>query len=193
MNLTTANGKGGSKMMRCLSCLGSRLPGRATFGGESTEQEGPGVRGQEGSALVEFALASAILFVMLFGIIGGCLALYTFNFVSDAAREATRWAVVRGASCTALDHCGASSADVQTYVQGLGYPGMTASNLTATASWLSASASAPTTWTSCTGSGCNVPGNAVQVQVTYTYPFDIPYWKVTTISISSKSQMVISN
>jgi Flp pilus assembly protein TadG len=152
-----------------------------------------GVRGEEGATLVEFALSTAILFVMLFGIIGCCLALYAFNFVSDAAREGTRWAVVRGGSCSALDHCGAASSDVQTYVQSLGYPGMTAGNLTATATWWSASAAAPTTWSACSGSGCNVPGNAVQVLVTYTYPFNVPYWKITTISISSKSQMVISN
>ncbi len=160
---------------------------------ESAERGCWGMLGEDGSALVEFALSSAILFVVLFGIIGGCLALYTFNFVSDAAREATRWAVVRGGSCTLVDHCPAASADVQNYIRGLGYPGMTASNLTATTSWLSASATAPTTWTSCVGSGCNIPGNAVQVQVTYIVPFDVPWWKTTSISISSKSQMVISN
>jgi Flp pilus assembly protein TadG len=159
----------------------------------SMERGSAKVRDEEGATLVEFALAASILFVMLFGIIAGCLALYTFNFVSDAAREATRWAVVRGGSCSALDNCGATAAEVQSYVRALGYPGMTATNLTATTNWLSASATAPTTWTSCVGSGCNVPGNAVQVQVTYTFPFDVPWWKTTSISISSKSQMVISN
>src|ERR1700722_12356327 len=99
------------------------------------------LRGEEGSALVEFAISSTVLFLCLFGILGLCGALYTYNFVVDAAHEATRYAIVRGSSCSGLTNCPLSSnattasATLQTYVQTLGYPGIVANNLTAAATW----------------------------------------------------------
>src|SRR6476659_7718911 len=59
-------------------------------------------RGEEGGSLVEMALVCAFVVIpMLFGIIEVSLALYSYNFVTDAAREATRYAIVRGPeSCT---------------------------------------------------------------------------------------------
>ena len=54
-------------------------------------------RCEEGATLVEMALVCAFIVIpMLFGIIEVSLALYSYNFVTDAAREATRYAVVRG-------------------------------------------------------------------------------------------------
>ena len=44
---------------------------------------------EEGTTLVEMAFASAILLSSLFGVIAISLALYVYNYVSDAAREAT--------------------------------------------------------------------------------------------------------
>ena len=76
--------------------------------------------GEEGAALLEFALSAAVLFMLLFGCISVCLALYTRNLVTDAAREGARWAIVRGASCTVLADCSATSAEIQTYVRSLG-------------------------------------------------------------------------
>ena len=60
------------------------------------------LRGEEGASIVETAFASTIFFAMLMGTFQMLLASYTFHFVSDAAREATRYAMVRGStSCTA--------------------------------------------------------------------------------------------
>ncbi|MGA8089648.1 MAG: TadE family protein [Terracidiphilus sp.] len=56
--------------------------------------------GEQRSAIVEMAVVRSLLFVVLFGIIELSLAMYTYNYVSDAAREATRYAIVRGSSCT---------------------------------------------------------------------------------------------
>ena len=58
--------------------------------------------GEAGSALVEFALASVIILTVLFGIIDMGRALYAYDWVSDAARRGTRYAMVRGTSCSAL-------------------------------------------------------------------------------------------
>ncbi len=148
--------------------------------------------GSSGSIIVEYAITASLLMTLLFGIVQTCFALYAHNFVSDAARMATRYAIVRGSSCTGMSDCGITAAQIQTYVRGLAYPGIKSSNLSTTTTWLSASASPPTTWTACANQ-CNAPGNAVQVQVTYAFPMFIPYWKSTTVNLTSTSQMVIWN
>jgi Flp pilus assembly protein TadG len=155
------------------------------------DQKRRGVPGDEGSALVEMAVVSSLLFSMLFGIIELSLALYTYNYVSDAAREGSRYAIVRGSSCSVLTNCNVTSAQIQTYVQNLGYPGMNAANTTVTTTWLSPSA-APVTWTAC-GSTCNAPGDAVQVKVTYSFKLSIPFVPSSTLSLHSTSMMVIAN
>ena len=145
----------------------------------------------EGSDIVEMALVSSVLFAMLFGVIEVSLALYTFNYVSDAAREATRYASVRGSSCNLLTNCNATAAQIQTYVQNLGYPGMKPANTTVTSTWLSPSA-APVTWSTCGGT-CNAPGDAVQVTVTYSFPLGLPFVSKSVLSLHSTSMMVIAN
>jgi hypothetical protein len=120
----------------------------------------------------------------LFGIIGVSGALYTYNFVADASHEATRYAIVRGSACSIdFTGCPATSAEIQTYVQSLNYPGIVPANLTAVATWSGAN----TTTT-------NAPGNFVSVTVTYTYPLNIPFWSQSgsILRLSSTSQMAIS-
>jgi Flp pilus assembly protein TadG len=146
----------------------------------------------EGSSIIEMAVVSPIFLAMLFGIIELSLALYTYNYVSDAAREGSRYAIVRGSSCSVLTNCGVTAAQIQTYVQNLGYPGMKAVNTTVTTAWLSPSTTTPVTWTVC-GSTCNAPGDAVQVKVTYSFHLGIPFVPKSTINLHSTSQMVIAN
>lgn len=145
-----------------------------------------------GATIVEFAVASSALFMLLFGIIQACLALYTYNYVSDAARVCTRYASVRGSSCSGMPDCNATGAQIQTYLRSIPYPGINSSDLNASAAWYSASATQPTTWTAC-GTQCNAPGNAVAVQVTYAFPLHIPFWANATVDLSSTSQTVIYN
>ena len=178
-------------------------------------------RRDEASSLVEMALVSALVFLpTIFGIIQFSFALYTYNFVNMAARQATRYAVVRGApSCLIsntfpdcnLGPSGGSnptttsgSAALQTYVQSLAYPGIDTSKLTVTATWLNKVVStgtngySKTTWSgSCTTTdtylqACNTPGDAVQVQVVYLFPLNIPFWKSATLNLTATSQMVIN-
>lgn len=156
----------------------------------------------DGATLVEVAISFSIFVAILLGIMQMSLALYAYHFVSDAAREASRWAMVRGSSCAAnvsTSYCsptsglsnGADSADIQAYVSSLGYP--YAGSLTATATWLTESASKPRTWSACgIAPACKVAGNQVQVTVTYSFPIAIPYWTSTTIPVSSTSAMIIA-
>lgn len=150
------------------------------------------LQGDGGSSVVEMAVVSSLLFAMLFGIIELSLALYTFNYVSDAAREGTRYAIVRGSSCSVLTNCNVTAAQIQTYVQGLGYPGMRAANTSVSTAWSSPSSSTPVTWTPC-GTPCEAPGDAVQVTVTYSFGLSIPFVPKKTLSLHSTSMMVIAN
>lgn len=133
---------------------------------------------EHGSAIVETALSFIVLLTMIFGILAISLALYTYNFIADAAREGTRYAMVRGSSCQGFaSACPAQASDVQTYVKGLTFPGIKPSAMTVTTTW-------PV--------GNNNPGNPVKVTVQYQFPLAIPFLTARTLSLKSSSQMVIS-
>ena len=158
------------------------------------------VRKDSGSSLVEMAVVFPILGAMLFGIIQFSMALYTYDFLSDAAREGARWAIVRGGQCSTntpnLDHCGALQADVQSHVQGLGFPYANSSTVTLSyqtaTTGMDSSGNPTTTWSACTGTNCNQPGNQVRVLVQCVYPIGVPFWKATQLTMTSSSSMVIS-
>jgi Flp pilus assembly protein TadG len=156
---------------------------------------------ESGSAMVDFALSSAVIFALFFGIIQFGYALYTFQFVNEVARELTRYAIVRGSACSSsssMPNCGFSDsgATLQTYARSAyNYPGINSSQVTVTSEWFSPVPNADETvssFASCSGSGCNKPGNAVKVTVTYPFLLSIPFWRATTLSVSSSSTMVIS-
>lgn len=146
------------------------------------------LNGEGGASLVETALACTAILGLFFGVMQMSLALYSYHFTSDAAREGTRYAMVRGCSVISSS-CPASAkaSDVQTYVRGLGFPGIVSANITVTTTW-------PTTGATCTPSSlpCNNPGNLVHVTVKYTFPLSIPFMKSTTLTMASTSQMAIS-
>ena len=64
---------------------------------------------KRGGSLAESAIVMLVMLLFLFGIIDFGRALYTYTWLTDIAQQATRWAIVRGANCTILDHCGANS------------------------------------------------------------------------------------
>lgn len=156
-----------------------------------------GLRSEEGATIVATALSCTILLCLFVGIFDMSLALYNYHLVCDAARDATRYAIVRGsASCTNspnLSNCNATSSQIQSYVQGLGYP--YSGQLTVTTTWLTAVSSgtpATTTWTACSSGTCNAPGNLVNVVVTESFPLNVPFISNLTLHLSSTSQMVVS-
>ena len=146
--------------------------------------------------MVETAISCTVLFAILFGIFQMSLAIYVYYFTSDAAREATRYAIVRGStSCTNtpnLPNCNATATTIQNYVQGLGFPAITPSNVGVSTSWYSASGTTPTTWSACSTGICNAPGNLVKVTVTYPMTLQIPFTQNLSLNLSTTSQMVIS-
>jgi Flp pilus assembly protein TadG len=160
-------------------------------------------RREDGATIVEMALACTILLGMLLSLVEVSLALYAYNYTSEAAREAARWAIVRGSMCSTntpgLDHCNASQTDIQNYVQGLGYPysnvmTVSVSYVTVTAT-TNANGNLSSTWTACSTSGgntCNLPGNQVKVTVICNFPARFLFWRNTTIPMNSSAAMIIA-
>jgi len=64
--------------------------------------------------MVEFALVSLMFFMILLGIAEFAMANWAKASVADAAREGTRYAIVRGANSGQS----VTAAQIQTYVQG---------------------------------------------------------------------------
>ena len=158
---------------------------------------------EEGGSLVEMALSCLILIPVLFGIVELSIGLYCYHYAADAAREASRWAIVRGSTCntlfgaaycspTSANGTGATAADIAQYVKALGYP--YSGGVTTTVQWCTNGGATPATWTTCyntTPSTYNQPGNQVQVSVSYSYPLIIPLVKRFSINLSSVSSMTI--
>jgi Flp pilus assembly protein TadG len=178
------------------------------------------LKSEEGSSLVEFALSACMVLAALLGTIQLSLAFYTFNYVSDAARVVTRYAVMRGPDSCTLDsvvdpNCNmnpsriTSSTDptknpLLAYLASAGFLKVDSGNVSVVATWLipSQDASNATTWTTAcpnpttnldaNGNPCNAVGNAVKVVVTYNFGLVIPFWNRVTLPITSTSQMVMS-
>ena len=146
-------------------------------------------RGARGQALFEILVSLIVFITMLLAVIQMGLAAYSYHFISEAAREGARWAMVRGSACTSFTTaCPAAATDIQNYVTGLGYPGITASAMTVTASWCGPTSSTPPACST----GTNAPGQIVRVAVQYKFPVGIPFVPTSTITMNAMSQMVIS-
>lgn len=155
--------------------------------------------GEAGSALVEFALATVIILTVLFGIIDMGRAAYAYHWVSNAPRMATRYAMVRGMSCSPVlgqgcspSPCGAAhqppvngacQSDIENYIKS-NADGIDTSQLVVT--------------TQC-DVGTNVfqplpcsPGQGVIVRVRYAFSFVSPFipltWNMTSASVRTVSQ-----
>lgn len=160
-----------------------------------------GFRREDGSGVVEIAFASLVLIATMLGVCEVSLAWYYGHFCSDAARQATRYAMVRGAkSCTNtpnLSKCDVTADQIKAYVKQLGYPAIVSGSVGVTTTWYQASTTEPTsgqtaTWTACPGA-CNAPGNMVQVVVTYPMSLPIPAAaKTLSLNLKSTSQMLIA-
>jgi len=156
---------------------------------------------------VEYALVFMLFMIMLLGVVDFCRALYAYHFVSNMAREATRWAIVNGQDCAGDGSCNGTSpmnngpatrANIRSYVTNHTPLGINAANLETTVIWASVN-NGPTT--------CGAPPNAFPgctVEVTVTYPFDFLYSFVykgrrrcgavtANVCLSSTSEMVIAH
>jgi Flp pilus assembly protein TadG len=155
------------------------------------------VKDEDGSELVEFACASSILFACLFGIMGICNACAAYHFTSYSAREATRYAMVRGAtwkgtSCASVTttNCMATAANVTSFVQSAVPIGLKVSNLTVTTTWSGAALSGGS-MACVTTNGTNSPGCVVRVNVKYNFTYGFPYLPSAALDLQASSSVVV--
>jgi Flp pilus assembly protein TadG len=148
-------------------------------------------REEAGSTLIEFALCAVVLFTIMFGIMAFSMVMYCSLMTSQAARQAARYASVRGNSwttdCTAPGsaNCIAQKDDIQALAQKV--VAVNSKNLKVDTTWLSSSGVA------CgTADSCKAPGNLVKVTATYSYSAIFPLVPTQSYSMSSTAQMVIA-
>jgi Flp pilus assembly protein TadG len=154
-----------------------------------------GAWSEEGSAIMETAMSSIILLTFMFGVIETGFALYSYHFVSEAAREGSRYAMVRGSSAGSAcanyssSACQASTLDIQNYVKNLGFPGIDPGQMTVTVT----NAGYPAGVVCSPSASCNNPGNMVTVKVDYSFPLTVPFVPAHTYTLSSTAAMIIQN
>jgi Flp pilus assembly protein TadG len=152
---------------------------------------------ESGETLLEFALASTVLLMVIFGVMDCSRALYADHYVRYSAEEAARYAMVRGytwknAACTATstESCTATAADVTSLVKSITPPGISNdSHLVVSTTWTGknpAGASCGAT------TNLNLPGCVVQVQVSYTFSFVLPFLPKNALVLTSASAIAIS-
>jgi len=144
---------------------------------------------EQGSALVEFTLCALVFLTMIFGILEFGYAVFSYNFVSNAAREGSRFVMVRGKTCSGLSGgcpisgCGPSvNCDtLQTQINKLAV-GINTSNLTVKASCVTSPGVFATL-------PC-APGVPVQVKVQYVFTLFAPL-NSRSLTMTSTSQRVV--
>lgn len=159
-------------------------------------------REEHGSQLVEFAVSILALLAVLFGIMDFSRAMYSYHFMSYAAQEGARYAIVHGASWSSSCNtsappnftmsygCKASSGDVQNYVKSLVLPLIDASSITVNTSWPGTTPGCTSSCSAC--SPTNSKGCYVQVKTSYTFNFIMPFLpKSSGLSFSATSEKVI--
>ena len=152
---------------------------------------------EEGSELIEFAFASFVLLMCFFGIMGISLAMYTYQFTAYAAREATRYAMVRGSTwkgttCTTTTtvNCDADTSAITALVQSIVPPAISPSLLTVTPTW--SGAALPGAAETCTtANGPNGPGCLMSVEVDYNFSYLMPFLPTYSMVLTSKSAAII--
>ena len=123
---------------------------------------------QKGVTVVESAIILSVFFMLLFGIMECGRLLNSYHFLSNASRQAARYAMVRGSESGRA----ASAAEITSYVKNMA-PGMDPNAFTVT-----------TTWTP-----SNDPGDTVRVQIQYVFQSVVPF--IPGVTMSSASQMAV--
>ena len=161
---------------------------------------------ERGSSLVEYALVFLLLMTMILGMVDFSRAIYVYHFISNQARDATRYASVRGLTCgsppagdnsciasnSASGTAGpATAADIQTFVKNVP-KGIDVTKLTPApvVDWPVQAASPTVCSTLATQ---NYPGCTVRVKVTYAFNFSSPLVSNITLNLSSTSEAVITH
>jgi Flp pilus assembly protein TadG len=136
-------------------------------------------RDESAESMVGFAISASVLFMFIFGLTTMCLAFYTYEAISEMAREGARYAIVHGSTCETSSgtSCEATASQVNSYVQGLTYPNVGGGTMTVNTTY---------------PDGGEVPdADRVEITVSYTFPWHILFYGSENISMTSTSEMYI--
>lgn len=135
-------------------------------------------REDSGSTLIEFALSATVLFSLVFCFMETCLAFYTHDLISELAREGTRYAMVRGATCptAASPTCEVTASQVNAWVAAIKLPNLAGGKMTINTTY---------------PNGNEAVGSTVSVQITYVFPITMPFVPQSSLTMSSTSQAYI--
>lgn len=132
-----------------------------------------------GQALVEFGLTSALALMLILGIFDVGRMFFAYDFVAQAARIGTRYAIVNAAPCASTGITTPCEQATAAYIDSK-LPGIDPSKLALVFTWQSAPPCA----------GIAKPGCSVAIQVDYAFSFvALPLPGET---LQSSSQIVIS-
>jgi len=150
---------------------------------------------ETGGTLLEFAITTSLLMMIIFGVLDCSRALYFDHYVSYSAEEAARYAMVRGStwngatcSATTTESCTATAANLTSFVQSI-TPMGNSSDLTVATTW---TGKTPAGSTCSNQNGNNSPGCVVQVKVSYSFNFVLPFLPKNTILLTSTSAVAIT-
>lgn len=133
-------------------------------------------RSESGQSLVEFALASAIFFATVFGILELGLGVYRYNMIANLAQEGARWAAVHGSKSPSPAHL----SDVRSF-------------LTARASGLDMSVTTSSNGSSVDGPYALTSGTPITVVVTSNYmPMTGFIYRSTNIPLQATATMIVA-
>jgi Flp pilus assembly protein TadG len=123
-------------------------------------------RRQAGQAMVEFGLVATLFLLLLFGIMDTAYAVFCYNSVASAAREAVRYAVVHGPKSPSP----ATTLQIQQVAVNAA-PGVNLKTSDVTVTW---------------PADPNLPLQDAQVRISFNYQM------LMSLTLTSSSRMVVS-
>jgi hypothetical protein len=123
--------------------------------------------------MIEFMLSAALLLTLVFGIMEMALVVFTYNTMSNAAREAARYAIAAGPNSPAP----ASKSQIQAFAMNCA-PSLKLSASDVSVNWI-------------TDPNLSSRQDA-QITVSHTYPVSVPFLPKVNLKLSSTSQMMAS-
>jgi Flp pilus assembly protein TadG len=126
---------------------------------------------QKGAAMVELSLCFLLIFTLVYGLMEFSRVVYSYNILAGATREASRYAMVHGSKSGSV----ATASDIQTQVSRWAI-GLDSSALTVNTTWIPG----------------NTPGSSVRVESSYTLTPITSLIIGNSLTLSSRSEMVIS-
>jgi Flp pilus assembly protein TadG len=133
---------------------------------------------ESGGSQIEFVLSLTALMTFVFAVMEICMVFYTYGMISESAREATRYAIVRGSTCltSSSTSCTASATTISNYAKGLGFPNIGGGTLAVTTTF---------------PDGNQAPGSRVKVAIQYSVTIKVPFVPKNSLGLNSSSEMYI--